>query len=328
MQIGKDVSFNLNVKAVQTKNNYNKSLNFGFQDENNIGKNTLKTASTKDYNSNNSYGLCPEKQKTSKFLIKGKANRTATNLIELIKKETNDNEPFKISNMFPGDSETRYYRVQTTGDSSAKVNLNFGNIDTNSELTNIVKTRIKLLPETVLYDGLLKDMSELAIPTTSGTNEMYFEIILYIDTSVKDTKYEDQDLSFNILFNIQNDIESRVMVENNLIHTGEVKVNLNNGQPVIKENENLISWHGFRIFKNFFVENEGTGNCYYKLYLSNVEGELAKFMNITIKDGEEILWKGLMSDLNEENAVIVDDELKVGQRQNLIIEFEFIGDLK
>lgn len=335
MQIGKDVSFNLNVKAVQSKNNPDRSLELGFQDETNTAKNKFQTADSIYYDANDSYGPCPENLRTSKLRINANEKKKAANSIELKSNNPNENNPFKIGNMFPGDSTTQCYRIRTTCDSSAKVNLSFGNIDTNNELTNIVKTRIKLLPETELYDGLLRDMSTLTVPTTSGTNEMNFEITLYIDASIKDIKYENQSLSFNILFNIQDDTEFQqqlmyksITIENNVIHTGDVKINLNDGKPVIREHEFLICWHGFRIDKNFFVKNEGTWDCYYKLYLTNIEGELAKFMNITVKDGEKILWKGLMSEFNEENSIMFDDVLKIGQKRDLTIEFEFIGFLK
>ena len=329
MQIGKDVSFNLNVKAVQSKNNPDRSLELGFQDETDTRKNKFQTADGIYYDCNDSYGPCPENLRTSKLRINGNEKKKAANSIELKSNNDNENKPFNIGNMLPGDRITQYYRIQTKCDSSAKVNLSFGNIDTNNELTNIVQSKIILLSSgETIYEGLIRDMQTLTVPTTSGTNEMNFEITLYIDASIKDIKYENKSLSFNILFNIQNDTTSNVAIENNLINTGIVRINLNDGNPVIQEHEFLISWRGFRICKDFFVENEGTEECYYKLYLTNIEGELAKFMNITVKDGEKILWKGLMSEFNEENSIMFDDVLKIGQRRDLTIEFEFIGFLK
>ena len=52
-----------------------------------------------------------------------------------------------------------------------------------------------------------------------------------------------------------------VSVENNLFHTGEVKINLNDGKPVIREHEFLFE-PGMTVVKDFFIENDST--CFAK----------------------------------------------------------------
>ena len=56
-----------------------------------------------------------------------------------------------------------------------------------------------------------------------------------------------------------------VSVENNLFHTGTVKINLNDGKPVIEEHEFLFE-PGMTVKKDFFIENQSTCDVYYKLY--------------------------------------------------------------
>lgn len=45
-----------------------------------------------------------------------------------------------------------------------------------------------------------------------------------------------------------------VSVESNLFHTGSVKINLNDGKPVIEEHE-LLFKPGMTVKKDFFIEN-------------------------------------------------------------------------
>ena len=55
-----------------------------------------------------------------------------------------------------------------------------------------------------------------------------------------------------------------VQVENNVFHTGTVKINLNDGAPVIREEEFLFE-PGMTVKKDFFIENDSSGEIYYKL---------------------------------------------------------------
>ncbi len=113
-----------------------------------------------------------------------------------------------------------------------------------------------------------------------------------------------------------------VSVENNLIHSGEVKINLNDGEPVIQAHEFLFE-SGMTVKKDFFIENEGTWDVYYRLYLDNVSGGLADVLEVTIKDGDKVLYSGTASTLDAQNATAADDLLKIGQRKDLTICFHF-----
>lgn len=72
-------------------------------------------------------------------------------------------------------------------------------------------------------------------------------------------------------------VYASVSVENNLFHTGEVKINLNDGEPVIREHEFLFE-PGMTVVKDFFIENDSTWDVYYRLYLDNVTGGLAEYL--------------------------------------------------
>lgn len=112
-----------------------------------------------------------------------------------------------------------------------------------------------------------------------------------------------------------------VSVGGNTFATGGVGINLNDGEPVIEDDEFLFE-PGMTVEKDFFVENTGTDDIYYKLYFKEVEGELADALEISIKDGDKVLLAGKIKDLTEDIGA-VDDVLAIGERRDLKIVFYF-----
>ena len=117
-------------------------------------------------------------------------------------------------------------------------------------------------------------------------------------------------------------VYASVSVENNLFHTGEVKINLNDGEPVIREHEFLFE-PGMTVVKDFFIENDSTWDVYYRLYLDNVTGGLADVLTVKIKDGDKTLYSGTANELTKQNVIAADDTLKIGQRRNLTVVFHY-----
>ena len=117
-------------------------------------------------------------------------------------------------------------------------------------------------------------------------------------------------------------VYSTVAVENNLFQTGEIKLNLNDGKPVIEEHEYLFE-PGMTVEKNFFLENQSTDDVYYRLYFDNVEGGLADILDVTIRDGDTVLYSGKASALTKEQVSAADDILKLNECRELIISFHY-----
>lgn len=117
-------------------------------------------------------------------------------------------------------------------------------------------------------------------------------------------------------------VYATVFVENNYFHTGRVQLNLNDGEPVIQAHEFLFE-PGMTVEKTFFVENESTWEVYYRIYLDNVSGGLADILQITILDGDRVLYQDTASNLNQENVLAADDTLQIGQRKTLTVRFHF-----
>lgn len=117
-------------------------------------------------------------------------------------------------------------------------------------------------------------------------------------------------------------IYAAVSVDNHLFHTGEVKINLNDGEPVIREHEFLFE-PGMTVEKEFFIQNQSTWDVYYRLYFDKIEGGLADYLEITILDGDKVLYKKLASDMKRDYTAAADDILRLNERRNLTIRFYF-----
>lgn len=113
-----------------------------------------------------------------------------------------------------------------------------------------------------------------------------------------------------------------VSVDNNLFHTGSVKINLNDGNPVIQEHEFLFE-PGMTVKKDFFIKNESTWDVYYRIYLDDVSGGLADVLTITVKDDDKVLYSGTANELTKQNVTASDDILGIGVRRDLTVYFHF-----
>ncbi len=117
-------------------------------------------------------------------------------------------------------------------------------------------------------------------------------------------------------------VYSTVAVEDNLFHTGMVKLNLNNGNPVIEEHEFLFE-PGMTVEKEFFIENQSSWDVYYKLYFQDIEGGLADVLEVYVRDGGRVLFSGKVADLTKDKVGAADDILKRNERRNLTVSFHF-----
>lgn len=118
--------------------------------------------------------------------------------IELYNKQPEENTPFQVGNMFPGDSETKYFRVRVSYHDKITVHYKATVRPGYEKLAEVLKVRIKLLSTgETMYDGLMRDMPESLThklaSKKSTTDELYYEITAYLDTSVGND-YQNKDL--------------------------------------------------------------------------------------------------------------------------------------
>ncbi len=117
-------------------------------------------------------------------------------------------------------------------------------------------------------------------------------------------------------------VRSMVSVEGNIFRTGEVKINLNDGEPIIKTDEFLFE-PGMTVVKDFFVENRSTAPVYYRIYFEDIDGGLAEVLDIKISDGTQVLFEGKVCELVSSNAEIKSSILSVREKCNLQATFHF-----
>ena len=112
-------------------------------------------------------------------------------------------------------------------------------------------------------------------------------------------------------------------VRESLFHTGEIGIDLNGGEPVIREEE-FVFEPGMTVAKDFYVENDGTWDEYWRLYLDDVSGGLADVLEVTVSDGGEVLYSGTATGLSgRQSAVAGDGALAVGERRELTMTFHY-----
>lgn len=124
------------------------------------------------------------------------AQKAAT--IALYNKHPEDNTPFTVSNMFPGDSETKYFCVQVSYHDKVTVHYKAVVRPGYEKLAQVLQVRVKLLTTgETLYDGgitaMPQSLTHKLASESSVTQELYYEITAYLDTSVGNA-YQNQDL--------------------------------------------------------------------------------------------------------------------------------------
>lgn len=115
---------------------------------------------------------------------------------------------------------------------------------------------------------------------------------------------------------------SVVAVDDNIFQTGTVEINLNDGRPVIDQHEFLFE-PGMTVEKVFFLQNESSCDVYYRLYFDNLEGGLADVLDITIREGNQVICSGKASELTREQVGAANDMLRINERKELTVSFHF-----
>ncbi len=108
--------------------------------------------------------------------------------------------------------------------------------------------------------------------------------------------------------------------KDNYFQTGNIKINLNDGNSVINEDK---FEPGMTVNREFFIENQGSMDVYYKIYFQDVEGTLVDVLNITIRNNDKVLFEGKADEFSEETVNAFDDVLAVGEKRVLTISFYY-----
>lgn len=126
------------------------------------------------------------------------AERQKAATIELYNKQPEENKSFRVENMFPGDSETKYFRVRVSYHDKVTVHYKAAVRPGYEKLAEVLKVRVRLLTTgETMYDGGIANMPESLTYKLSSqgstVGELYYEITAYLDTSVGN-EYQSKDL--------------------------------------------------------------------------------------------------------------------------------------
>ena len=125
----------------------------------------------------------------------GQARRVT---LSLYRKQPEDNTPFNVVNMLPGDAVTQNYNVRVSHSGDVTVRFRAIIRPGYEKLAEVLKLRVKLLNTgETLYDGLMRDMprsvNHKLTASGSTTSDLEYELTAYLDTSVGND-YQNQEL--------------------------------------------------------------------------------------------------------------------------------------
>ena len=125
----------------------------------------------------------------------GQARRVT---LSLYRKQPEDNTPFNVVNMLPGDAVTQNYNVRVSHSGDVTVRFRAIIRPGYEKLAEVLKLRVELLNTgEILYDGLMRDMprsvNHKLTASGSTTSDLEYVLTAYLDTSVGN-EYQNQEL--------------------------------------------------------------------------------------------------------------------------------------
>lgn len=107
--------------------------------------------------------------------------------LALYRGRAEDTTPFQVRNMFPGDRETRTYRLDVSYKGSLTVHFHADIRAGYEKLAEVLKCTVSIAG-VPFYDGLMRDMPQsipYQLPESSGSTEsIWYALTVYLDTSV------------------------------------------------------------------------------------------------------------------------------------------------
>lgn len=132
----------------------------------------------------------------------------ADNEITLSGGGASDNSPFDIKDMFPGDEETKKFKVKVKHSGKVKVHCEAvvnTTGTTSSELARAIRVEVKIDEAgKTIYNGEMLKMPDNAVYTLtgSGTTELMYTITAYMDTSTGN-EFQNQGIKANFKWELE-----------------------------------------------------------------------------------------------------------------------------
>lgn len=96
-----------------------------------------------------------------------------------------------------------------------------------------------------------------------------------------------------------------------------VEISFNDGKSLM-EISTILS-PGETWSKHASIENTGKGSVYYRFYLIDMEGELKDDIQLCVMLNGNVCFEGMATDFNVKNAVVCDEELKKGEKADILV---------
>ena len=120
---------------------------------------------------------------------------------------------------------------------------------------------------------------------------------------------------------------STISVKENTFMTGDVSIDLNGGKSILGREtddefiKNLLMEPGATIIRNFYIKNNSSCDVYYRIYMEDISGDLSDILELTIREGNAILFCGHPSALTRQ--AFTTSTLRQGETKNLTAEFYY-----
>ena len=235
------------------------------------------------------------------------------------KDNAEENLSFNVEGMNGGDSKSALYRVIATYNSDfvLKYDMTIRDDEEFQKLAEIMKIKAELVGtdgDSILYDGLLSDMSAIEIKlnaNTDTTTEYLFRITMYLDAPLGDQYYE-QKLIADMSWWIEE--QDNISIANNEFTT--VSKATPPDPPTITPN------------LKFITVNEGDNTAFYMKSIKNGDSQ-TKYFAFEVSHGEDTkmnINKVIVTDSKLNEVLKVKVEL-VGENGNTILYDGLLKDL-
>ncbi len=225
--------------------------------------------------------------------------------LEFNNSSTEENVPFDVEGMDGGDTESVFYRVVATYNSDfvLKYDMTIREDEEFQKLAEIMKIKVELVGtdgDSLLYDGLLSDMSAVEINLSADaetTTEYLFRITGYLDSPLAE-QYYGQKLVADMSWWIEE--QDNIAIANNEFST--VSKTIPPDPPTITPD------------LKFVTINEGDNTAFDMKNIKNGDSQ-TKYFAFEVTHGEDIK-------VDIKNAIVIDSNLG----EVLKVKFELVGE--
>ena len=132
-------------------------------------------------------------------------------------------------------------------------------------------------------------------------------------------------LLFGLTFTSLALADSVVRVQNNRFQMSSgLSIKINDGAPVVDVTD-IVYEPGGTYRSEFPISNKSNFAIWYKIYFTDVQGELNDYITVTVKEADgKVLCKGKMSELGSNKASV--GTLDANEEKTIYIEFYFLPD--